>query len=538
MTSRGRRSALVLASSNYTDKTFRELVSPPQDAAELSSVLRDPSIGAFDEVKLLCDEPSQVVREEIEEFFLGCRRNDLLLLYFSGHGVKDDDGCLYLATVDTKRGRYLATTVAAGFVRDTMIRSPAMSQLLILDCCYSGAFGAGMMTKSDKTIHIKDHFGGGRGRIVLSASSSTQYAFQGNDVQGDGSKSVFTHYLIQGLKTGDPDVDSNGLVTVDELYSYVYDRVTAENPKQTPNILSINTQGHIVVAKNPKLYGGEKQIPTTIERIGSIEPKHDTYRISMDAKEITATRNISKKYKSVFWLSVVLAVFGIIILVISIDVKKVHITSKTPGMKIHDQSGKVLCEEFPCSIKLPLRDVFVTGKKVGFEPKTILIEKFSTADVHFLPLTRILREVEITSTTPNIEVRSEDNQYRCDKPTPCTMMLPKEKISIVGEKEEYAPRKAVIDPDASKFEFPALSPRTRMVFIQTKPKLAAIMDINRKILCNSTPCKIRVPIEDTKIVISHNEKYCLKTIKLPAGLTGMKKAVALEKRAIRNCGKR
>ena len=46
--------------------------------------------------------------------------------------------------------------------------------------------------------------------------------------------SVFTDAVITGLRTGDADLDGDGLITLDELYDYVFDRVRALNPRQVP----------------------------------------------------------------------------------------------------------------------------------------------------------------------------------------------------------------------------------------------------------------------------------------------------------------
>lgn len=74
----------------------------------------------------------------------------------------------------------------------------------------------------------------GKGRVVLTASDSTQYSFEGNHVVGEGTRSVFTRSLVRGLTTGEADLDSDGDISIDELYSYVHDRVVEEMPQQRP----------------------------------------------------------------------------------------------------------------------------------------------------------------------------------------------------------------------------------------------------------------------------------------------------------------
>jgi hypothetical protein len=52
----------------------------------LASVLKNPDIGGFDDVKVIKNEPAHKVNEEIQGFFSDRGRNDLLLLYFSCEG--------------------------------------------------------------------------------------------------------------------------------------------------------------------------------------------------------------------------------------------------------------------------------------------------------------------------------------------------------------------------------------------------------------------------------------------------------------------
>ena len=83
------RFALVVASSRYADPTLTQLEAPAHDARSLAAVLATPEIGDF-EVTTLTDEPAPKVMQEIEAFFDGRRREDLVLFYFSGHGILDE----------------------------------------------------------------------------------------------------------------------------------------------------------------------------------------------------------------------------------------------------------------------------------------------------------------------------------------------------------------------------------------------------------------------------------------------------------------
>ena len=96
-----RKHALLIATYEYQDDLLRKLVAPAQDARALAKVLEDPNIGGF-EVRVLLNKSSYEVAQELELFFSDREKDDLLLLYFSGHGIKDEDGRLYLATPNTR----------------------------------------------------------------------------------------------------------------------------------------------------------------------------------------------------------------------------------------------------------------------------------------------------------------------------------------------------------------------------------------------------------------------------------------------------
>jgi hypothetical protein len=150
-----KRFALIVATSEYEDSDLKRLVAPAQDAEALTEVLRDSNIGRF-EVKMLLNQPSYRVNEEIEVFFRDRGRDDILLLYFSGHGIKDDDGQLYFATLNTRRKLLGSTSISANFVNMMMFRSRSLKQVLLLDCTYSGIFHAVWLLElinRNKSIH-------------------------------------------------------------------------------------------------------------------------------------------------------------------------------------------------------------------------------------------------------------------------------------------------------------------------------------------------------------------------------------------------
>ncbi|MFD9958659.1 PQQ-binding-like beta-propeller repeat protein [Amycolatopsis sp. NPDC058986] len=257
----GGRYALLVASSRFEDPGLARLVSPAEDVEALRRVLGDPAIGGFD-VQTRVNRPAHEVSRAVEAFYADRRRDDMLLFYFTGHGLKDDRGRLYFAMTDTER-RYLgATALAATFLHDVMERARSRCDVLMLDCCYSGAFATSRVAKGDPAIHTSERFAA-RGRAVLTASDSMQFSFDGDRKDGERPLSVFTGLVVEGLRTGAADRDDNGYVDVDELYDYVDERMHDIAPEQQPGKWQWDVQGRIVIANNPRSPGTALTPPPT-----------------------------------------------------------------------------------------------------------------------------------------------------------------------------------------------------------------------------------------------------------------------------------
>ena len=241
------RFALIVASGAYSDPKLSRLRTPTTDAESLARVLRDPEIGDF-EVDLAVDEPESALRRRIAAFFSERSRDDLLLLHFSCHGLKDDSGHLYFAATDTEVAQLDATAVSAEFVSRQMTRSRSRKVITLLDCCYSGAIARGLTFRGGDRVDLDDHLGGS-GRVILTASSAMEYAFEGEELTGTGNPSVFTTAVVKGLETGEADRDQDHRISVEELYDYVCEQVREVTPDQSPNMLS-HLEGELYLARS------------------------------------------------------------------------------------------------------------------------------------------------------------------------------------------------------------------------------------------------------------------------------------------------
>ena len=146
------------------------------------------------------------LRRTLESFFADRGRDDLLLVHFSCHGLKDDDGQLYLAAADTQIDRLLSTGIDATWVNRLMSRCRSERIVLFLDCCFAGAFTAGVARRAGAdTAGVKELFTGS-GQFVIAASDAMQYSFEsGRQVGEPPGPSAFTKALVDGLQSGEAD---------------------------------------------------------------------------------------------------------------------------------------------------------------------------------------------------------------------------------------------------------------------------------------------------------------------------------------------
>ncbi|WP_328926291.1 caspase family protein [Streptomyces sp. NBC_00190] len=279
-----RRKALVVVTSSYGDGKLTALRAPPQDAVALAEVLGDPAVGGFD-VETLSDPSCQELREEVEDFFADRSSDHTLLLHFSCHGVKDAAGTLFLATTDTRCVRLSSTAVPAEYVSSLMLASQARRAVVILDCCYAGAFERGLLTRADPDPHVGESFQNlhqisdtsQRGRAVLAACGAVETAIEGNDDEAAErlQPSFFTRSVVKGLRSGNADLDGNGEIGVSELHQYVCDELRELTPHQTPRLWVFGAHGRdLPIARAPARRTGPTPLPEKVAaRVHSADPE-------------------------------------------------------------------------------------------------------------------------------------------------------------------------------------------------------------------------------------------------------------------------
>ena len=259
--------ALLIGVSEY-GSDLSPLPGAVREVEALQQVLQPSEMSGFDEVKLLSNPNPPVMREALETLFSGRTNTDVVLLFFSGHIVRDDNAQLYFATSITRKSPrpelVRLTAIPVSFVRDLMSNSPCQHQVVILDYCFSSVSDREMTENDDNTADIKTQLSGER-RSLLASFTSTENFF---DPEGF-DHSVYTRYLVEGIRTGAADLDSDGWISVDELHEYASNKVQVAAPGIKPEFYPVEggdkIQLLLVPTDNPKLKY-RKQVETWVNR--------------------------------------------------------------------------------------------------------------------------------------------------------------------------------------------------------------------------------------------------------------------------------
>ncbi len=237
------RHALLIGVSEFADERLARLNAPTNDVIALRGILQDSSRGNFDSVELSLNEDFLRLRDQLSTFFDNRSPDDLLLLYYSGHGILGRGNRLFLATntssLDTPRTRSISAEELRQFIDD----SRAQRQIVVLDCCHSGAFAEHAKAAAPPPAVTPETFSGRDvGLYVLTAADTLQFAWDGAELragnQAAAGFSRFTSWLV--------------------LYRYVSRRARAEGSASTPQPFVQRGGGDLVISANPLM--GSAQI--------------------------------------------------------------------------------------------------------------------------------------------------------------------------------------------------------------------------------------------------------------------------------------
>jgi hypothetical protein len=233
------RWAVVIGVGEYEHAQIPRLRFAVRDAEAMYEFLTTQGGYAKEHVVLLTDhtpvKPTLLNIKRALGDFLARRtgRDDMVLIYFAGHGAPEvdvvgaeSDGLSkYLVPRDGDPESLYTTALPMDELQRIFARIPAERVVMLLDTCYSGTAGGRTFARTlVRASGLNDQFlerlTRSRGRVIMTASGPNEVALEIANL-GHG---IFTYYVLEGLG-GKADRNGDGIVTVSELYEYVEDQV-------------------------------------------------------------------------------------------------------------------------------------------------------------------------------------------------------------------------------------------------------------------------------------------------------------------------
>jgi len=184
------------------------------DAYKIYAFLKSPEGGALpdEQIKVLIDDSAtkKGILDSMEELFAKADKNDMVMLYFSGHGLA---GSFIPHDFDGMNNRINHSDIEAIFQK-----SQAKHKVCYADACYSGSFEYG--EKSIVGSQMRDFYtkldNTASSTVLMMSSRKHEISLEFLGLK----QGVFSHFLIKGLG-GEADQDRDKMVTMDELFGYV-----------------------------------------------------------------------------------------------------------------------------------------------------------------------------------------------------------------------------------------------------------------------------------------------------------------------------
>ncbi len=230
--------AVVIGINQYQNG-ISELRTARFDAERLAGILQT-KYGY--EVKLFIEEQAQsnniwnYLKTELSQKIKSYENKLVrLLFYFAGHGSPpegEDGEAGYLVPQDgqiSKRDKWLSMKE----IHYVLTQLRCHHLLIILDCCYAGAFRfgtrhVGVMPEDLSKERYQRYIEYPAGQVIASTAHNREALDIINDNRGSGNNSnnsPFAEFLFKALEDGDADYTKDGITTVTELNLYLYENL-------------------------------------------------------------------------------------------------------------------------------------------------------------------------------------------------------------------------------------------------------------------------------------------------------------------------
>jgi len=162
-----------------------------------------------------------------------------VFVYYGGHGAPDvNTNEAFLVPYDGDPAFLESTGYPLKRLYQSLSDLPVTQITVVMDSCFSGAGGRSVIAKGTRPMLIKvdNPLLASPNMVVISAAGGNQIS----SAMPEKRHGLFTYYFLKGLQ-GSADINKDGSVDVEELFSYIRPNVETEarrmNAEQSPQLL-------------------------------------------------------------------------------------------------------------------------------------------------------------------------------------------------------------------------------------------------------------------------------------------------------------
>ncbi|HEV2991408.1 MAG TPA: caspase family protein, partial [Candidatus Angelobacter sp.] len=259
----GKRWALIVGVSKYQDPKIPRLDYADQDARALSDALSSSTLGGFSaerKLVLLNEQATTAgITKALRSFLQKPDVDDTVVIYLAGHGAPDPKrpDNVYFITHDTQIDDIAGTALPMREIEIALKENLMAQRVVVLsDACHSEAIGTKgrrdlVYSASESTNRALDEMvrRSKPGTAIFTSARSGETSLEGH--KWGGGHGVFTWFLLQGLQ-GSADLNKDGVISLDELFTYVKDQVKQETrDQQHPVVVSESYDPQLPIAVIP-----------------------------------------------------------------------------------------------------------------------------------------------------------------------------------------------------------------------------------------------------------------------------------------------
>ena len=235
--------ALIIGIDKY--ENVRSLDYAVKDAVDIQSMLVDKFNFQQDNIVLLKDEEATKasIIQEFSNITKKANDNDRVLIFFAGHGetidLPDGGEMGFLLPVDGDKTDLYLSAIKMEELKTLSLLSDAKHILYLVDACYGGIVSVGARgLDAESTPDYLDKITQYKSRQIISAGGRGEEVIE----KAEWGHSAFTKNLLSGLRDSKADRDSDGIITVQELGTYLQKKVTIDSDnRQTPKTRNLSS---------------------------------------------------------------------------------------------------------------------------------------------------------------------------------------------------------------------------------------------------------------------------------------------------------